>query len=175
MPKKRVLPYIILGILNQNPGISGKEISQQFKNEIGEFWKASHSQIYPELKKMLADNWIQKHPKENNDKEFDYFLTDIGQEALSKWIDQPLELPINHDPFSLKMFFINDQDDKRIQKLIIEEKALLNEQLFHLEKRKELLFKKQEQIDNNFGYYLILTRAISRIKGQIEWLNSIDN
>ena len=49
MPKKRVLPYIILGILKQNPGFTGKEITYQFKNEIGEFWKASHSQVYPEL------------------------------------------------------------------------------------------------------------------------------
>ena len=50
MPKKRILPYIILGILDQNPGSTGKFITNQFKNEIGEFWKASHSQIYPELK-----------------------------------------------------------------------------------------------------------------------------
>ena len=60
MPKKRVLPYIILGILKQNPVISGKDITQQFKNEIGEFWKASHSQVYPELQKMLNDGWIEK-------------------------------------------------------------------------------------------------------------------
>ena len=59
MPKKRILPYIILGILDQNPGSTGKFITNQFKNEIGEFWKASHSQIYPELKKMVEDDWIK--------------------------------------------------------------------------------------------------------------------
>lgn len=174
MPKKRVLPYIILGILKQNPGISGKEITQQFKNEIGEFWKASHSQIYPELGKMLKDNWIEKHPKENNDKEFDYYLTSEGETILKKWIDQPLELPVNHDPFSLKMFFINDKNDDRIHKLINEEKDLLNDQLVHLKVRENVLFNNEKDIQNNYGHYLILTRAISRIEGQIAWLDSID-
>ena len=69
MPKKRILPYIILGILDQNPGSTGKFITNQFKNEIGEFWKASHSQIYPELKKMVEDDWIKQTSDSNNEKE----------------------------------------------------------------------------------------------------------
>ena len=32
--------------------MSGYELNQSFKNEIGEFWQAKHSQIYPELAKM---------------------------------------------------------------------------------------------------------------------------
>lgn len=173
MPKKRVLPYIILGILKQNPGLSGKEITEQFTGEIGEFWKASHSQIYPELKKMLADDWIEKHPKENNEKEIDYFLTKTGTSILNNWIDQPLELPVNHDPFSLKMFFINDKNDSRVDELINEEKMLLTDQLAHLKMREELLFNDEKKIQKNYGHYLILARAISRIEGQITWLESI--
>ena len=59
MPQKRILPYIILGLLQERP-LTGKEITHQFKNEIGEFWKASHSQIYPELTRMQADKWIDE-------------------------------------------------------------------------------------------------------------------
>ena len=59
MPKRRVLPFIILGIIESHPNLTGKEITQEFTTEIGDFWKASHSQIYPELKRMLADGWIQ--------------------------------------------------------------------------------------------------------------------
>lgn len=173
MPKKRVLPYIILGILKQNPGLSGKEITEQFTCEIGEFWKASHSQIYPELKKMLADKWIEKRSKEDNAKEIDYFLTSNGKSVLKEWIDRPLELPVNRDPFSLKMFFINDKDDPRVNELIDEEKRLLKEQLAHLKMRDKLLFDNKKKIQKNYGHYLILTRAISRIEGQIAWLKSI--
>ncbi|WP_308557964.1 PadR family transcriptional regulator [uncultured Lactobacillus sp.] len=173
MPKKRVLPYIILGILKQNPVISGKDITQQFKNEIGEFWKASHSQVYPELQKMLNDGWIEKKKKENNAKEFDYSMTSEGEKVLNDWLDEPLELPVNNDSFSLKMFFIQDKNDPRILKMIDEEKNLLNGQLEHLKERQKLLFSDDKKIQANFGHYLILTRAISRIEGQLDWLNSI--
>lgn len=30
MPKKRILPYIIMGILKQNPNSTGKELTNQF-------------------------------------------------------------------------------------------------------------------------------------------------
>lgn len=174
MPKKRVLPYIILGILNQNPDSTGKELTNQFNSEIGEFWKASHSQIYPELKKMLADEWIIGKQTENNEKEIHYSLTAKGSTQLNNWIMQPLkELAVSHDLFSLKLFFINDQSDPRIKELIAEEKALIQNQLKHLNARKNLLFNSNTDIQNNYGHYLILTRAISRNEGQLKWLNSL--
>ncbi len=174
MPKKRILPYIILGILKQNPDSSGKFITHQFTNEIGEFWKASHSQIYPELKKMVTSEWIVGKQKDNNEKEIFYSLTPIGEEELANWIRQPItELPINHDLFSLKLFFINQKDDPRLSTLINEEKKLLNVQLIHLKEREKLIFSYDEAIQNNYGHYLILKRAISRIEGQLNWLKSI--
>ncbi|ADX69702.1 PadR family transcriptional regulator [Lactobacillus helveticus] len=174
MPKKRILPYIIMGILKQNPNSTGKELTNQFNEEIGEFWKASHSQIYPELKKMLADDWITETQKENNEKEINYSLTKKGALQLENWIKQPItELAVSHDLFSLKLFFINDQNDPRIAELINEEKALIKTQLQHLYARKKLLFSNQKDIEKNYGHYLILTRAISRNEGQLEWLNSL--
>ncbi|NRN89381.1 hypothetical protein IMAU30044_01008 [Lactobacillus helveticus] len=148
MPKKRILPYIIMGILKQNPNSTGKELTNQFNEEIGEFWKASHSQIYPELKKMLADDWITETQKENNEKEINYSLTKKGALQLENWIKQPItELAVSHDLFSLKLFFINDQNDPLIAELINEEKALIKTQLQHLYARKKLLFSNQKDIE----------------------------
>ncbi|NRN87796.1 hypothetical protein IMAU30077_01535 [Lactobacillus helveticus] len=148
MPKKRILPYIIMGILKQNPNSTGKELTNQFNEEIGEFWKASRSQIYPELKKMLADDWITETQKENNEKEINYSLTKKGALQLENWIKQPItELAVSHDLFSLKLFFINDQNDPRIAELINKEKALIKTQLQHLYARKKLLFDDQKDIE----------------------------
>ncbi|MDC9284292.1 hypothetical protein PSL59_18045 [Clostridioides difficile] len=47
MPRPRVLPYIVLGLLNKNGVMSGKDMIAEFKNEISEFWTVSHSQLYP--------------------------------------------------------------------------------------------------------------------------------
>lgn len=40
MPKKRILPFIILGIINNRPYITGREITAEFETEIGDFWRA---------------------------------------------------------------------------------------------------------------------------------------
>lgn len=174
MPKKRVLPYIILGILKQNPGFTGKSITYQFTNEIGEFWKAAHSQVYPELKKMQQDNWITSKHAKDNEKEIHYYLTSAGEEKLENWIDQPLtELPVNQDIFSLKMFFINDPNDPRIRIMVDEELALLEKQLAHLRQREVDVFPTKNKQAQNFGHYLILKRAMARLEGQIEWLKSL--
>lgn len=167
MPKKRILPYIILGILDQNPGLTGKFITNQFKNEIGEFWKASHSQIYPELKKMVEDDWIKQTSDSNNEKEKYYHLTNLGKEKLNSWIDIPINaLPVVEDLFSLKLFFIQDPNDPRIS-------TLVNKQLDHLNDREKILFDTQEKRNKNYGHYLILERAISRLDNQIKWLKTI--
>lgn len=174
MPKKRILPYIILGILDQNPGSTGKFITNQFKNEIGEFWKASHSQIYPELKKMVEDNWIKQTSDSNNEKEKYYHLTNLGKEKLNSWIDLPITaLPVVEDLFSLKLFFIHNPNDPRISALVKKQLDLLEKQLAHLNDREKLLFNTQEKRNKNYGHYLILERAISRLDNQIKWLKTI--
>lgn len=174
MPKKRVLPFIILGILKQNPGFTGKEITYQFKNEIGEFWKASHSQVYPELKKMEQDNWIISKQSSENEKEIYYSITKNGEKILNNWISDPItQIPISHDLFSLKMFFINDPNDPRIKELVDDELKLLQQQLDHLKTREKEVFKREEYKNFHFGHYIILKRAMARLEGQIEWLKTI--
>ncbi|QNQ84226.1 PadR family transcriptional regulator [Lactobacillus sp. PV037] len=174
MPKKRILPFIILGILKQNPGFTGKEITYQFKNEIGEFWKASHSQVYPELKKMEQDNWITSNQSDKNEKEIYYSITENGEKILNSWISEPItQIPVSRDLFSLKMFFISDPTDPRIKELVEEELELLKKQLDHLKKREKAVFKNKEDKNLHYGHYVILKRAMARLQGQIEWLKTI--
>ena len=54
---KRILKYVILGLLEQGEK-SGYDIKNCFNEEIGEFWSAKHSQIYPELRKLTEEGLI---------------------------------------------------------------------------------------------------------------------
>ncbi|WCL70465.1 helix-turn-helix transcriptional regulator [Lactiplantibacillus plantarum] len=51
MAQKNKLQFIILGLLNQQP-LTGYDLTKAFDDEIGEFWQAQHSQIYPQLKRL---------------------------------------------------------------------------------------------------------------------------
>lgn len=138
MPQKRILPYIILGLLQERP-LTGKEITAQFQNEIGEFWKASHSQIYPELMRMQHDNWLKITENDSDGRKKHYQITVTGEQILSDWIKEPVtELPLNRDLFSLKLFFVTKSDSKVIEKLFNDQIALISAQLEHLKARKKL-------------------------------------
>lgn len=55
---KRILKYAILGLIHKEE-MSGYDITSQFKKEIGQFWSAKHSQIYPELKRLTEEELIE--------------------------------------------------------------------------------------------------------------------
>ena len=171
MPKERILPYVILGLVHQHKKLSGRDISHQFKNEIGNFWRSSHSQVYPELKRMLEEEWLVQHRVPHNDKEKYYTMTEAGEAELAQWLQAPiLEAPVQKDMFSLKMFFIKDREDPRLWTMLQEERQLLEDNLTRLKAREAFLFSKEEDIQENFGHYLILTRAIDRVSGQLAWI-----
>ena len=171
MPKERLLPYIILGIVKHSSPITGQAITKQFDNEIGEFWRASHSQIYPELKtyvqmtigsnKRPLKIMLRKNITNN----------EWGGSNSSNWLEETVEeAPIQKDLFSLKMFFIHDQANPRILSLLEEERQILLEQLAHFKMREKLLFSSSKDIERAYGHYLILSRAISRVSSQLSWI-----
>lgn len=170
MSQHRVLPYIILGMLSSQTDLTGRQISDLFETEIGQFWKAAHSQVYPELKRMVKEEWISVHELPTNAKERYYRITPKGKTILDDWIMEPNTPPQQKDLFSLKMFFIKDSKDPRIPQLLEEQTEVLKRQLDHFYARKTILFGKKEDIRNNYGHFLILTRAIARCQAQIQWL-----
>lgn len=54
----RVLKYAILGLLDQCE-LTGYDITKHFKDSLGQFWSAKHSQIYPELKRLTEEGFIE--------------------------------------------------------------------------------------------------------------------
>lgn len=165
MPKKRILPYVLLGLINNKGNLSGYQISQEFKNEVGDFWHASHSQIYPELARMKDDGWLEDT---DDGKSTYYMVTTAGLKVLRQWLEEPLQ--DNEELFSLKLYFIRDQRDPLLKQLLKEELQINEAKLEHLQDRQQTVFFDDKQIKSNYGHYLILTRAIEREENHIQWL-----
>lgn len=165
MPKKRILPYVLLGLINNKGQLSGYQISQEFKHEVGDFWHASHSQIYPELSRMKDDGWLVDN---DEDKSTFYTVTPKGYEVLRNWMQEPLT--DNEEIFSLKLYFIKDETDPLLKILLQQELQLKQAKLEYLQDRLQQVFTSDEVIEENFGHHLILTKAIGRETNQIKWL-----
>ncbi len=88
---------------------------QEFKHEISDFWTASHSQIYPELQRMVDDDWIQivtpaSQPEANRNQTY-YALTEAGHTVLLDWLREPLTAK-DSDLFPLKLFFYQNKGQR---------------------------------------------------------------
>ena len=168
----RILKYAILGLLNRKP-MTGYDISKEFNLQISEFWNAKHSQIYPELKKLVNEGLIYFNIEISGDvlEKKVYSITEKGKEEFVNWLckDEPME-PTPKNIFRLRMYFSNNLDiETRI--------ALLESQLIQHENRLTFLQSQKDSYNNipdinsdYFGDYLVLDGAIIREKGIIEWL-----
>ncbi|EGW39109.1 PadR family transcriptional regulator [Desulfosporosinus sp. OT] len=172
MVKKNMLKYIILGLLEKQD-LTGYDIKKVFEEEIGEFWKSKHSQIYPELKKLEEQRLIRFKTEvvgTKLEKKY-YTITEDGQAELMEWISSPTpEILATKNEFILKVYFIRDKKDKNIPKMFKEQIVLHQDKLEHLKLRMQIVFPSQKEKELNYGHYLILDHAIRREEGYLLWL-----
>ncbi|MBB5337001.1 PadR family transcriptional regulator [Pectinatus brassicae] len=171
--QKNTLKFIILGLLKHNE-LTGYDIKKLFNCEIGDFWQAKHSQIYPELKKLEEEKLISSHIEISGkklEKTF-YNITATGLTTLNNWLTEPQDkIPPTRDDFTLKLYFIDDKNNPRIEELFAEERLQHEEKLNYLTTRMTELFSSTEKQKAHYGHYLILKKAIIREKAQLNWLN----
>jgi PadR family transcriptional regulator, regulatory protein AphA len=78
------LRYGLLDLLAGDP-MSGYDLSQYFAKSMGNVWPAQHSQIYPELAKLVADGLITQTGEGPRGRKV-YSTTPEGIEALRTWL-----------------------------------------------------------------------------------------
>lgn len=170
--KKNTLQYILLGLIEQK-GMSGYDLKEVFKNEIGEFWQAEHSQIYPTLKKLEEKGWISSTITIVGTKleKKVYSITPLGKEQVNDWLfNQPNELASFKDEFILKLYFIKENDQQAIQDILTEQQRLHRLKLEHLYARREVIFPGKKALNGDIGHYLILDHAINREQCTLTWI-----
>jgi DNA-binding PadR family transcriptional regulator len=99
--------YVLLGGLSIQSNLSGYELHKAIEENFGSFWGESYGQIYPTLKRLVAEGLIEvcKPATASRKRRQEYALTDAGRACLREW----LALPFQNDPprneFMLKLFF----------------------------------------------------------------------
>ncbi|MBM7037784.1 PadR family transcriptional regulator [Vibrio ulleungensis] len=165
------LPHVILTVLNQHPA-TGYEITKQFSQSIGFYWKASHQQVYRELGKLDANEWVtcELIPQSGKPDKKTYSITELGQRALQQWLSEPTTQPVVRDEFCAKLAACES----------IESSEYLAQLKSALESAKRLL-SHYLNIDKQFeaeGAHrqierLTLKRNIVQQQAWIEWAESV--
>jgi len=99
------LGYAILALLARQPS-TGYELSARARRPLGYFWSARHSQIYPELRKLLAQGLVRftAGPGPGPRAKKVYSVTETGLAALREWVIQPPEPAPSRDDLVLKAY-----------------------------------------------------------------------
>ncbi len=76
------LPHVILTVLSHRDA-TGYDITKEFSNAIGHFWKASHQQVYRELNKLADMGAVscRLEPQDGKPDRKVYSITDIGKQS----------------------------------------------------------------------------------------------
>ena len=99
------LGYALLGLLAREP-CSGYDLTRKMQAPIGFYWRARHSQIYPELAKLEAQGLVSHEvveQQEQPDKKV-YTITPTGLDALRRWVTTPMDVPVLRDELVLRSY-----------------------------------------------------------------------
>ncbi|MEI6580476.1 MAG: helix-turn-helix transcriptional regulator, partial [Eubacteriales bacterium] len=104
--RKKKTQFVILGLLSED-NLSGYEIKKIIDIRFGFFWNESYGQIFPELKLLEKQQFIEIVKNESDSKrdKNTYSITQKGMNALKKWLCEPVEKENVRYEILLKMYF----------------------------------------------------------------------
>ena len=99
--------YVVLGMLARMPQ-TGYTIKKWIEQEYSHFWQESYGQIYPTLKKLVAEGLAVSSDNteiENGRGQIVYSITDAGRKELSDWLREEPEIEKLRYEILLKVSF----------------------------------------------------------------------
>lgn len=83
------LRFALLALLNITPQ-TGYDLAQRFTSSVRYVWNASHSQVYPELRKLEREGLIEATEIKRGEHatKREYGLTPAGCAAIEEWVDR---------------------------------------------------------------------------------------
>lgn len=106
--REKASRFALLGMLSLGERKSGYDLKKAIATSTANFWSESYGNIYPTLKKLLAEGLIREVSERaaagRRQKQL-YNITETGRVALQHWLRQPvLERPEDNE-LLLKLFF----------------------------------------------------------------------
>ncbi len=174
------LKHALLGLLTYQP-MTGYELKQFFDSSIQHFWNAELSQIYPTLKSLEENGFVDKHVEvqDTRPNRKVYELTATGREEFVRWLrvsQPPADL---RDPFMIKIFFgpevpaedmlvLLRRQMEEHQKMIAFSETVLRERIDHA-KHEHFTSDAQPPSARTLYWTMTLDMAVAYRRSYVEW------
>lgn len=166
------LRHAILVLLDNQPG-SGYDLSQRFDSGIGNFWHATHQQVYQELKKLAAGKLVEfeVHEQAERPDRKVYRITRAGRQELKAWFAEPTPPQHLKQALLVKLFGAR-LADRAILLAELERHEQRHRELLAAYREKEAKYFAQDEATRQrfLGPYLTLRSGIRYARDWIEGL-----
>lgn len=166
------LKYAILGLLSQR-NMTGYELTKEFETSLCEFWSAKHSQIYPELRHLHENGFVEFEIEIAGtalEKKL-YSITEHGKSEFMEWLEKSHKMQATpKDEFRLQLFFSNYLSPKRRIAILQEQLEQHRQRLQHLKANREKFAGIPDAGTAGFSDYLVLMGAVMREETHCLWL-----
>jgi PadR family transcriptional regulator, regulatory protein AphA len=166
------LRHAILVMLEAKPG-SGYDLRRRFDSGIGNFWYATHQQVYQELKKLHDEKLVEFKLQAQSDRPDRkvYRLTRAGRAALKAWFREPVEPPRLKQALLIKLFGAALTDAPALLAELERHEQLHREELARYREAERQYFAQDELTRHEFlGPYLTLRCGIRYAR---DWIESL--
>lgn len=170
MAKENKTIYAILGLLNHED-MSGYDIKKRIDDSLKFFWDAGFGQIYPGLKTLEQNGWVNCASKASGagPERIMYSITTQGRSELKHWLSTPVEKEQTKYEILLKLFFgsvVSTEENIRIIREFEQRNSGILK-LFEIYKAQleQVLYQKEDHI----YYYLTVLFGEKVQKAYLEW------
>jgi PadR family transcriptional regulator AphA len=168
------LKHALLGILTVHP-MTGYELKQFFDSSVQHFWNAELSQIYPTLKSLEEQGYVEKHVEvqEIRPNRKVYEITGTGHDEFARWVRAPQPPADLRDPFMIKLFFGSEMPLEDI--LVLLRRQMQDQQMVLAFSETVLREKIRASVEHHQSprqglfWTLTLEMAIAYRRAYIEW------
>lgn len=141
------LDSVLLGLIKIHAGATGYDLKTIIGASTGYFFKASFSQIYPALARLVDAGLVTfTESDENGRPKKHYLITPAGCDALDAWLAEPIEYEFSESSIwelVLKLTFMGTSELEVTRKVLAEAKA-------HFEEEREYLHGRHLGIEESY-------------------------
>jgi len=161
---------ILTALLEED--LTGYQLAKKFDVSLGFFWRASHQQIYQELKRLHKREEIHAVEVEQSGKPNKrvYSLADQGRESLDRWVLAETKPRAGKDELFVKMYNVGHSSVDAIVKNVRERREEHVNRLSLYKKIENQNYRDPFGLpDNKKGIYLALSAGIRQEETFIIW------
>ena len=155
----------VLALLSEQPN-TGYGIGRLLEHQLSHLWGARLQQIYRELSKLEAQNFVEAEHIAllNRPAKKIYTITPAGSKALDRWLNEPPAPLVSKSDMLLKVYCLERLPKDVIVRRLEERQAEYENAVRDL-REKLTAARRADQL----GYQLTLEAALAEARGQASW------